>query len=823
MDGTRIGRWDIEGRILSIAVSAQVGDSVDTVYTIDQGPSKSKVSLSAHRLHNGTDALKTELAPLIRQATAIRSVKVLLDGALIVAACDNSFFLGYLEKAGSGPLEEKQFMWREIPCKHNIACMDAHVTAMGSSKGQSRINLKALMQARVNIALGTTNGNVFAYEDLLAKLLASEKPSQPGQGKSMLNPRDLHWHREAVGSVKWSQDGNYIISGGKETVLVLWQLQTGKRQFLPHLTSIIDSIVVSPSGSSYAVRLADNSVIVLSTTELKPTAYIAGIQSQALLSGFSKQPQVRSSISSEAKRPNQLQADVRVPCAIAANRPNQLYLAVPSAQPQIDPILSQLSRPYLQRFDISAACHISRQALTRTNATTVNIGPEGNRIHEPNVSLIQVSDSGQWLATIDEWAPDQKDTSYLATNDEDAEEQRSTRLEMYLKFWSWNAEHEDWELHTRIDGPHRPSNSVVPSRVLDLANRPHSNDFATAGDDYFVRIWKPRLRKTVHRGTVTTTTWTCQHEIALDVGLGLLRDCGSKDYMNTASLAYSPDGSVFAASFCPSSSSPVSPPVHIIDAFTGTIRFSRTDLYTAPLTALGMLDRHLVVLSANSLAVWDIVSDELTFGFTLSIPDTLTPWEMSRYSYLAVNQAGNTFAVSHPIKNRHGPLDTVAEPKKVGQLSSQVMVWSLNCAVPQFSSTLPRVLSAMVPAQGDGAKGYVLLDCSAEVRLLNPTGARGITILGPQVLEQQRITEKDADEPADEELSLERDSVRGHLTITPSNTDPMDLDIDTTDKPVVRPQQLAELFDAPGHMGMLVKDMFNAIVSLYAGKPIPVR
>src|ERR1700733_11875966 len=72
--------------------------------------------------------------------------------------------------------------------------------------------------------------------------------------------------------------GNYIISGGSETVLVLWQLDTGKQQFLPHMSATIQNIVVSPTGTSYGIQLADNSAMILSTAKLEPTTNISGIQ-----------------------------------------------------------------------------------------------------------------------------------------------------------------------------------------------------------------------------------------------------------------------------------------------------------------------------------------------------------------------------------------------------------------------------------------------------------------------------------------------------------------------------------------------------------------
>jgi NET1-associated nuclear protein 1 (U3 small nucleolar RNA-associated protein 17) len=48
----------------------------------------------------------------------------------------------------------------------------------------------------------------------------------------------LQWHAAAVGAITFSSDGNYLLSGGVEAVLVLWSLVSGgtaAKQFLPRL------------------------------------------------------------------------------------------------------------------------------------------------------------------------------------------------------------------------------------------------------------------------------------------------------------------------------------------------------------------------------------------------------------------------------------------------------------------------------------------------------------------------------------------------------------------------------------------------------------
>jgi NET1-associated nuclear protein 1 (U3 small nucleolar RNA-associated protein 17) len=155
--------------------------------------------------------------------------------------------------------------------------------------------------------------------------------------------------------------GNYIISGGTETVLVLWQLDTGKQQFLPHLSATIQNVVVSPTGTSYAVQLSDNSVMVLSTAELKPTANVAGIQASVVQS----RPQIESLVR-RVKEPSwQTPVLQRTPAVVNLSEPSRLILAVGQMQEvrSANPFI--VNNPFLQTFDLSSGRNVSRQALVQ--------------------------------------------------------------------------------------------------------------------------------------------------------------------------------------------------------------------------------------------------------------------------------------------------------------------------------------------------------------------------------------------------------------------------------------------------------------------------
>ena len=56
--------------------------------------------------------------------------------------------------------------------------------------------------------------------------------------------------------------GSYILSGGEEAVLVLWQYKTHYKQFLPRLGAPIKHISSSPDDTLISVSHIDNGKVV---------------------------------------------------------------------------------------------------------------------------------------------------------------------------------------------------------------------------------------------------------------------------------------------------------------------------------------------------------------------------------------------------------------------------------------------------------------------------------------------------------------------------------------------------------------------------------
>ncbi|XP_027329589.1 WD repeat-containing protein 75 [Abrus precatorius] len=87
-----------------------------------------------------------------------------------------------------------------------------------------------------------------------------------------------HWHSAAVRLLSFSSDGAYLYSGGKEGVLVLWQLDTGKKKFLPRIGSPLLYFVDSPDPSLSSISCADNQIHILKMPSMEIIKSISGIK-----------------------------------------------------------------------------------------------------------------------------------------------------------------------------------------------------------------------------------------------------------------------------------------------------------------------------------------------------------------------------------------------------------------------------------------------------------------------------------------------------------------------------------------------------------------
>ncbi|QSL64654.1 hypothetical protein MERGE_001956 [Pneumocystis wakefieldiae] len=295
-----------------------------------------------------------------------------------------------------------------------------------------------------HVAIGDHEGKLLIYYNIL-------KFQEP-------ITRTFHWHPQPFSALNWILEGSYILTGGKESVLVFWQLRTGNKQFLPRLGSPIKKIGISPSNSSYTILLENNSIKVINAIDLKANIEISGVQ-------------IGKNISQ------------RLPSIVHPITKNIIFACQ-----------SLFSSTFLQSYDILGDHQVYKTEIIRMFHLET-LEKNGLTISKPKITHISLLMDGLWMATVDEWESLNEDYDLYEEN-----------TEIYLKFWKWDSTNKKWDLNTRIDSPHG-----LGKKVNGLHASPNKKKFSTIGSDGSLKIWKLKVKN--ENATVKTEIWVCQKVI----------------------------------------------------------------------------------------------------------------------------------------------------------------------------------------------------------------------------------------------------------------------------------------------------------------------
>ncbi|KAL7285467.1 hypothetical protein ACG7TL_000564 [Trametes sanguinea] len=280
----------------------------------------------------------------------------------------------------------------------------------------------------------------------------------------------LHWHAHAVSSLAFTPNGAYLLSGGEEAVLVIWQLHTGKKEYVPRVGSPIVHIALLNSGGEeeYLLALADASFVFVRASTLKISRSIARIKLDPAISH---------------DRPS---SSTAVPLAVHSLSST---LILPSSHPSSLQTFSPSTSKLISELEVSPSNRVSRR--------------DDKPLQPSRVERVVLSDSGDWMATVDCREADE-----------------SFRAEVYMKIWQWDRKGGFWVLNTRIDRPHGLKN------VTGVAFRPCARTrddllLATTGEDGQIRSWRIRSVKTKSEGVeefwVARSSLRFREEIPSDV------------------------------------------------------------------------------------------------------------------------------------------------------------------------------------------------------------------------------------------------------------------------------------------------------------------
>jgi NET1-associated nuclear protein 1 (U3 small nucleolar RNA-associated protein 17) len=206
-NGRKVGRWDLGTNVWHQTIVKQPGAKQDLLYA-HEASSKSHV-INVHALRTGAEASETELKHILKTSNPITGIQVHLEGKIVVVSTAKSVIVGKRIKFQKTAVQDFEYVWREFEMSDRITTFSSHVRLPDIGKGKRP---QADPRDHLDLAIGDSEGVIHLFEDILSSFAAVEKSQHNKIGKEVLGPESLrpkrlHWHREAVGAVKWSLDG----------------------------------------------------------------------------------------------------------------------------------------------------------------------------------------------------------------------------------------------------------------------------------------------------------------------------------------------------------------------------------------------------------------------------------------------------------------------------------------------------------------------------------------------------------------------------------------------------------------------------------------
>jgi NET1-associated nuclear protein 1 (U3 small nucleolar RNA-associated protein 17) len=159
--------------------------------------------------------------------TGVLTLKCSKDGRAIACLTKQGVLIGSPSSTprALGSLEDLSYQFFSFETEDRSTCLDIRLS-QGSKKRRKTPVL--------DVAIGGARGKILVYQDLIMALRSLETPRQTGEQQA-LQHQIYHWHRRAVHTLKWSQDGKQSRKTGvdwdftlmpRRKLLDIWRLGT---------------------------------------------------------------------------------------------------------------------------------------------------------------------------------------------------------------------------------------------------------------------------------------------------------------------------------------------------------------------------------------------------------------------------------------------------------------------------------------------------------------------------------------------------------------------------------------------------------------------
>lgn len=538
-----------------------------------------------------------------------------------------------------------------------------------------------------SVALGTSTG-------VIQVLYLGQEPRQV-----FMNQRLLKWHIDPVTAMEFSPDGTYLITGGSEKVLVFWQLETEKQQFLPRLAGRITNISIDNRNERlYGVVMefpkttnneeAYYQYLVLNSVDLSSKLDVNGLRPNFVTDlhkalGKDSKRMVRKDFKLSEETLTRLKHDVTSKFAI---EPSSGLMYLPHGS-------------YMQVYDVVK----NDQLFVATLAQTVQQGKVKGEasIKDPVIEHFSFSKDGRWMCTFDTLkAPD---IDHLISSDD---------VKYCLKFWKLveagkGETNGHWELCSKIMDPH---GSQVPICSMIAAPESYRDGlgFLTADVKGGVRLWRPRSVQPKEGSNKKTkqVEWTLRH---VRYGAGQM-------HTSSVALAWSSDASLIAVGMETS--------VMLLDVSTFEPIGDQPllTLVQSRIRAVEIVGDHLIVLAKREMISFDL----LTYQMTPLALRTRAP--IGGKALLAVDDDRKLVCLCQNYYYANGP-----KSEDAYSVRSRIFVFTPSSIKPVYIVDHRCAISGV--SYSKKFSGFVLLDIDANVGILN-------TVTSKFLLEEEERKER---------------------------------------------------------------------------------
>ncbi|KAJ2760832.1 NET1-associated nuclear protein 1, partial [Coemansia nantahalensis] len=356
-----------------------------------------------------------------------------------------------------------------------------HVRANGSVvqhrwRVSDRVSVVAFHPTEPVLAVGDWRGRIMFW------YCVDDELDQGTEDRSVIR-RPHHWHAHRVNAVAFAEGGTTMLSGGEEGVLVLWNLATESRDYLPRLGSDIIGIAISPDQMYYAVTLRDNTIRVFSAMNKALVSSLQGL----------KFAQRGAALGRGARRTGIEHA------RLARALDDDPFTTGLVVHPATHALVLNGDPGFIQVFNHLADRHLASVEVAPFNRTG---GSSSEAVSRPHVDLVQYSSDGTWMATVDSRRADAARGLMAVT-------------ESYLKFWQLDPSDQTYKLASRIDSPHAGGVHAIAFQPVVRKGAPQPGPAgllcASTGRDGAVRVWELQTAAPAPGpATEQHAFWTCR-------------------------------------------------------------------------------------------------------------------------------------------------------------------------------------------------------------------------------------------------------------------------------------------------------------------------